>query len=187
VHATHLTNAEADRLARGGAVVGLCPITEANLGDGLFPAVRFVDGGGRFGIGTDSNVLIDAAEELRLLEYGQRLARRARNVLTLDGRPSVGGTLFRAALAGGTQALGAGEGGLRVGDAADVVSLDAAHPAFIGRDGDALLDGWLFAARGGAVDSVWRRGRKVVERGRHRRKAELVSAFARTLDRVLRA
>jgi formimidoylglutamate deiminase len=185
VHATHLTEAETDRLARGRAVVGLCPITEANLGDGLFPAARFLEAGGRFGVGSDSNVLIDAAEELRLLEYGQRLGRRARNVLASGKRPSVGGTLVRAALAGGAQALGVGEGGLRVGGAADLVSLDAAHPSFIGRAGDALLDGWLFAARGGAVERVWRRGRKVVEGGRHLRKPELVQAFARTLERVL--
>ena len=187
VHATHLTEAEIDRLARGSAVVGLCPITEANLGDGLFPAARFVGAGGRFGVGSDSNVLIDAAEELRLLEYGQRLSRRARNVLASGQRPSVGGTLFCAALAGGAQALGVGKGGIRVGAAADLVSLDAGCAAFLGRDGDALLDGWLFAARGGAVDGVWRRGRKVVAEGRHVRKVELVQAFARTLDRVLRA
>ncbi len=187
VHATHLTDAETDRLARGSGVVGLCPITEANLGDGLFPAERFVEGGGRFGVGSDSNVLIDAAEELRLLEYGQRLCGRKRNVLASGDRPSVGGALFRAALAGGGQALGVGRGGIQVGASADMVSLDASHPAFIGREGDSLLDGWLFAARGGAVDGVWRRGRKVVADGRHVRKADFVQAFARSLNRVLQA
>jgi formimidoylglutamate deiminase len=187
VHATHLTDAETDRLARGPAVVGLCPITEANLGDGLFPAGRFMEGGGRFGVGSDSNVLIDAAEELRLLDYGQRLVHLKRNVLASSECPSVGGTLFRAALAGGAQALGVGQGGIRVGASADMVSLDAAQPSLTGRGGDALLDGWLFAARGGAVDNVWRRGRKVVAGGRHLRKADLVQAFARTLNRVLRA
>jgi formiminoglutamate deiminase len=187
VHATHLTEAETDRLARGRAVVGLCPITEANLGDGLFPAARFLGRGGRFGVGSDSNVLIDAAEELRLLEYGQRIGRRARNVLAAGERPSVGGTLFGAALSGGAQALGSRGGGIGVGAAADMVSLDAGHPALVGRDGDALLDGWLFAARGGAIDRVWRRGRKVVAGGRHLRKAEFVRAFANTLRRVLSA
>ncbi len=187
IHATHLTNAETDRLSCGPAVVGLCPITEANLGDGLFPAARFVEAGGRFGVGSDSNVLIDAGEELRLLEYGQRLSGRARNVLASDERPSVGGALFRAASAGGAQALGVGRGGIEVGASADLVSLDAGHPALVAREGDALLDGWLFAARGGAVDGVWRRGRKVVEGGRHARKAEFVQAFARTLARVLGA
>ena len=187
VHATHLTDVEIDRLARGQAVVGLCPITEANLGDGLFPAARFVEGGGRFGVGSDSNVLVDAAEELRLLEYGQRLELRMRNVLASGDRRSVGGALFRAAQAGGAQALGVGEGAIQVGASADMVSLDACHPALMEREGDALLDGWLFAARGGAVDCVWRRGRKVVVGGRHVRKGEFVQAFAHALKRVLRA
>src|SRR6185312_9189200 len=140
VHATHMTEAETRAVTKSGAVVGLCPITEANLGDGVFPATWFE---GRFGIGSDSNVLIDAAEELRVLEYGQRLAHRARNVMAPGEGISTGGTLYRAALAGGTQALG-------IGEAADFVSLDTGHPALIGRDGDALLDGWVFAARGGA-------------------------------------
>ncbi len=187
VHATHLTDVEAERLAQGPAVVGLCPITEANLGDGLFPAARFMEGGGRFAIGSDSNVLIDAAEELRLLEYGQRLGQRRRIVLASKDRPSVGGALFRAAQAAGGQALGVGEGGIQVGASADMVSLDAGHPALLEREGDALLDGWLFATRGGAVDCVWRRGRKVVVGGRHVRRAECVQGFARALNRVLRA
>jgi len=187
VHATHLTDAETDRLARGPAVVGLCPITEANLGDGLFPAARFIEAGGRFGVGSDSNVLIDAAEELRLLEYGQRLGRRARNVLSSTDCASVGGTLYRAALDGGASALGGDGAGIAVGAPADLVSLDERHPAFFRREGDALLDGWLFAARAGPIDAVWRRGRKVVTGGRHVRKAEIVSAYARALDRVLRA
>src|SRR5690606_9105062 len=110
VHATHVTPQETARIAASQAVVGLCPITEANLGDGLFPAPDFVAAGGRFGVGSDSNVLIDAAEELRLLEYGQRLARRTRNVMARDAGGSTGGDLYRAALAGGGQALGV-EGG----------------------------------------------------------------------------
>ena len=187
VHATHLTEDETDRLARSGAIAGLCPITEANLGDGLFPAPRYLEAGGRLGVGSDSNVLIDAAEELRLLEYGQRLHHRARNVLASTHRPSVGGTLFRAALAGGGRALGVGEGGLRLGASADIVCLDGSHPAFQGKRDDTLLDAWLFAARGGAIDRAWRRGVKVVEGGRHRHRAALVEAFRRTLARVLDA
>ena len=185
VHATHLSVTETMRLAAGAAVVGLCPITEANLGDGIFPAARFIEAGGRFGVGSDSNVLIDAAEELRLLEYGQRLSARARNGLASAGRPSVGGTLFSGALAGGARALGVEQAGLVVGAAADIVALDSGHPAFCGRDGDALLDGWLFAARGGAIRSVWRRGDKVVEEGRHRLKDDLVWKFRRAMGRVL--
>jgi len=178
VHATHMTDAETAALAKSGAVAGLCPITEANLGDGIFPAAAFVASGGRFGIGSDSNVLIDAAEELRLLEYGQRLVRRERNVFAAREGASTGGTLYRAALAGGMQALGAGE-------AADFVSLDIEHPALNGREGDALLDGWIFAARGGAVDCVWRRGRKVVRRGRHRTRDAIAERYRAALARIL--
>jgi formimidoylglutamate deiminase len=178
VHATHMTQSETAALAKSGAVAGLCPITEANLGDGLFPAAAFVAAGGRFGIGSDSNVLIDAVEELRLLEYGQRLVRRERNVFAAREAASTGGALYRAALAGGAQALG-------VGEAADFVSLDIEHPALAGREGDALLDGWIFAARGGAVDCVWRRGRKVVRRGCHRTRDSLVDRYRAALARIL--
>jgi formiminoglutamate deiminase len=156
VHATHMDAAETAALAASGATAGLCPITEANLGDGLFPAVDYLDRGGRFGIGSDSNVLIDLAEELRLLEYGQRLIGRAR------GRLGSGADLFKAAQAGGARALGVARSGLEVGASADIVSLNTDHPALAGKAGDALLDGWIFAARGGAVASVWRRGVRVV-------------------------
>jgi len=187
VHATHMSEAETDRLAASGATAGLCPITEANLGDGVFPAARFLSEGGRFGIGSDSNVLIDAAEELRLLEYGQRLTRLGRNLLAEPSRPSTGARLFEAALDGGARALGQGPAGLAVGAAADIVALDAAHPSLAGRAGDALLGAWIFAARGGAVERVWRGGRKVVEAGRHVNRDEIVRGYRRTLDRVLSA
>jgi formiminoglutamate deiminase len=182
-----MSEAETDRLAAAGAVAGLCPITEANLGDGLFPGPRFLTAGGRFGVGSDSNVLIDAAEELRLLEYGQRLAGRARNLLARSERPSVGAALFAGALAGGAAALGQAGTGLAEGASADIVALDADHPSLIGRSGDALLDGWIFAARAGAVDRVWRRGESVVEAGRHVRRAGIVQRYRRTLERVLAA
>src|SRR6202012_1820756 len=121
VHATHMTEEETLHLARSGAVAGLCPITEANLGDGIFPAPDYVTAGGRFGIGSDSNVLIDAAEELRTLEYAQRLKLRARNALASQTGSSTGRSLFDRALSGGFQALGAPEFGIRPGASADLV------------------------------------------------------------------
>ena len=187
VHATHMSDAETDRLAVSGAVAGLCPITEANLGDGVFPGARFLAAGGAFGVGSDSNVLIDAAEELRLLEYGQRLTSRARNVLASAGRTSTGATLFAGALRGGAQALGQAQAGLCEGAPADIVGLDADHPSLAGRSGDALLDGWIFAARAGAVDQVWRYGRKVVEGGRHLQKDAIAQRYRQTLAKVLSA
>jgi formiminoglutamate deiminase len=165
IHATHMTADETARVAAAGAVAGLCPITEANLGDGIFPAREFLGASGRFGVGTDSNVLIDAAQELRQLEYAARLRHQARNVLAEGG--STGAALFAGALAGGAQALGQPHAGITAGASADILTLAEDHPAFIGRDGDRLLDGWIFAARDGAIDCVWRHGEKVVTAGRH--------------------
>jgi formiminoglutamate deiminase len=166
VHATHITDAERAAIVRSGAVAGLCPITEANLGDGLFPARDFLAEGGRFGVGSDSNVEIDAAAELRLLEYSQRLAHRGRNLLADGAGQSTGASLYRGALAGGGQALGRPSAGLAVGAAADIVSLKADDPAFAGRTGDAILDSWIFGG-GRRVDCVWRGGVRRVEGGRH--------------------
>ena len=180
VHATHMTAAETDRLAKTGAVAGLCPITEANLGDGIFPAVDFVAAGGVYGLGSDSNVLIDAGEELRLLEYGQRLERRARNLLGRGG--ATGDALWRDAVAGGARALGAASG-IAAGHAADIVSLAADHPAFVAREGAALADAVVFAR--GAIDRVWRRGAVVVTGGRHVARAGVERRYAATLAALL--
>lgn len=184
VHATHVTSAEAHRLAASGAVAGLCPITEANLGDGLFPAEPFLAAGGRFGVGSDSHVLIDAAEELRWLEYGQRLAGRGRNLIPRTAGESSGMALFCGALAGGAQALGA-EHGLGEGRPADFVTLDAAHPGLVARSGTALIDGWIFAAGRAAIDTVWRRGVKVVSGGRHHAREAVAARYGACLARLL--
>jgi formimidoylglutamate deiminase len=168
IHATHMTATETAALAQSGAVAGLCPITEGSLGDGIFPARAFLDAGGRFGIGTDSNVLVGVADELRQLEYGQRLKHRERNVLSRGPGASTGRALFDTALAGGGQALAQPIVGLQPGARADIVTLDTTHPSLAGRRGDAVLDGWIFAGCSGAVDCVGVGGDKVVEGGRHR-------------------
>jgi formiminoglutamate deiminase len=185
VHATHMTDPEMIGLAKSGAVAGLCPITEANLGDGIFRAREFAGARGRFGIGTDSNVLLDAAEELRLLEYSQRLTHRMRNVLTSDGDHSTGRSLFDAALRGGTQAVGTRIAGLAVGASADVVSLDLGHAALLGRQGDALLDSWIFGAGRAAIDCVWRGGRKLVVGGRHTQRGTIAARYRHALRGLL--
>ena len=184
IHATHLTDAETDALAASGAVAGLCPITEANLGDGIFPALRFLEAGGRIGTGTDSNILIDPAQELRGLEYGQRLAHQGRNVLASDTHPSVARRLFSATVDGGAQAMGIAPG-LAVGHAADFVTLNAAHPALHGRKGDQLLDSWIFAARNSCVDSVWKRGQQLVSAGHHKDCADLTGRYLKVVDRIM--
>lgn len=185
VHATHMTETETLALAKSGAVAGLCPVTEANLGDGIFPAAAYLAAGGRFGLGTDLNVLIDPAVELRSLEYAQRLTHRARNVLASAPGCSTGRELFDRALAGGAQALAAEPAGLRAGVAADLVSLDPNHPALCGRAGDLLLDSWIFASRCGAVDGVWRHGEKLVENGRHMNRDRIATRYRETMKRVL--
>jgi formimidoylglutamate deiminase len=182
VHATHMTESETRRLARSGAVAGLCPITEANLGDGIFPAEAYLAQGGRFGLGTDSNVQIDPAAELRALEYAQRLSGRSRNVLAREAGRSTGRDLFDAVLRGGAQALGVAAG-LVEGTPADIVTLDASHPSMAGRRGDALLDSWIFA--GGRIDCVWRWGRKVVEGGVHKARARTAGRYNAVLRGVL--
>ena len=184
IHATHLTEAETDTLAASGAVAGLCPVTEANLGDGIFPAVRYLDSGGRVATGTDSNILIDPAQELRALEYSQRLAHRARNLLGSDQYPSVARRLFQATLDGGAQALGH-QHGLAAGMPADIVTFDENHPALCGRTGDFLLDSWIFATRTSCIDSVWRGGLKVVSDGRHRHHDAVCDRYRKALDRIL--
>ncbi|OWR01120.1 formimidoylglutamate deiminase [Sphingopyxis witflariensis] len=183
VHATHMTPAETAALAGTGAVAGLCPITEANLGDGLFPAEAFLAAGGRYGVGSDSNVLIDASEELRLLEYGQRLMRRGRNMLAGGEGRSTGADIYAASVDGGAAALGV-TGGLAVGAAADIVSLDLGHPSLAGKRDDELLDAYIFAAGRSALDGVWRRGEQVVSRGRHKDRAAIVAGYVATLERL---
>jgi formiminoglutamate deiminase len=183
VHATHMSPDESRRLAASGAVAGLCPITEANLGDGVFPAPDYLAAGGVLGLGSDSNVLIDAAQELRMLEYSQRLAIRARNVVADGPGSSCGGSLYRRALFGGRRATGgAAASGLSVGASADIVALRSDE---VSRAGDAWLDHWIFAARDRLVDDVWRRGRKVVSNGEHVARAQIERRYRQVLSRVL--
>lgn len=185
IHATHTTSEEVSAFAKTGAVAGLCPMTEASLGDGIFPAREFLDAGGLFGVGTDSNVLIGVADELRQLEYGQRLKHRARNVLSGGAGHSTGRTLFDDALAGGGRALAQPIAGLTPGARADIVTLDIAHPSLAGRARDAVIDGWIFAAGSGAIDCVWAGGNKVVESGRHQLRQAARERFNATVRRLV--
>ncbi len=183
IHATHLTDAETDRLAASGAVAGLCPVTEANLGDGIFPAERYLAAGGRIATGTDSNIQIDAGYELRAIEYSQRLSLRRRAILSPEGA-SVGETLFAAALAGAGQALGVATG-IAPGAPADIVSLNMNHPSFAGATADTFLDRWIFAGRTGAIDCVWRAGALQVARGRHRAAEVIANHYNKSMGRLL--
>lgn len=166
VHATHLDAAEAAAVSRSGAVVGLCPSTEANLGDGLFDAARHVQAGGHWGIGSDSHASVDAAEELRLLEYGQRLMQRQRNVLASTMHAQVADALWLGAVTGGAQASGRAIAGLAVGQQADMVAI--ADPSFDALTPEQTLASLVFAnQRRDAIRDVWVGGHVRVQNGRH--------------------
>jgi formiminoglutamate deiminase len=183
IHATHMTPAETKRLAASGAVAGLCPQTEANLGDGIFEGARYLAGNGRLGIGTDSHIRVDVAEEIRTLEYSQRLRDRARNVLGRDSA-STGRLLYGEALSGGAQALQRKAGRIAAGQIADLIALDADHPVLAGRTGDRLLDSWLFSGDRTCIDSVWVAGRKVVSGGRHTARDAIAPRFMAAMRRL---
>ncbi|MGJ7918759.1 formimidoylglutamate deiminase [Massilia sp. LXY-6] len=167
VHATHLSDGEVAALAASGAVAGLCPTTEANLGDGLFPLAPYLAAGGVFGIGSDSHVSQSPVEELRWLEYGQRLARRQRNIAVDDACRDVGTYLWRQALRGGAQTSGRAVGRLAAGRRADLLVLDGAHPNLDGLDTGEVLGRFLFCGNDNLVRDVLAGGRWVVRDGRH--------------------
>jgi formiminoglutamate deiminase len=187
IHATHMTAGETEAVARAGAVAGLCPLTEASLGDGTFNGAAFLALGGRFGVGSDSNIEIDAPGELRQLEYSQRLAHRARNVMTTAEGESTGSRLFAEAHGGGAQALGHPIGELAAGRRADIVVLDADHPDFASASTGHWLDAWVFSAGRSAVQTVFTSGEKVVEDGHHVRRHEIRARYHATIKRLLDA
>lgn len=182
IHATHMTEVETRNVAGRGAVAGLCPLTEANLGDGVFNAPLFLSEGGRFGIGSDSNIRISVADELCQLEYSQRLHLKARNVIA-EPSGSTARRLFDGAVEGGGAALGAPVG-LMVGGAADLVSLDVSAVPYLA--GDKILDHWMFAG-GVRPDCVWVGGVKLVEDGRHVRRTAINKRFKATMQQLLEA
>lgn len=187
IHATHMTPEETEALARSGAVAGLCPLTEASLGDGIFDGARFLAARGRLGIGSDSNIQVDAAAELRQLEYGQRLSLRARNVFASYEGESVGRHLLETALTGGAQACARPVGSIDVGQRADFVLLDGDHPDLAVGEGDHWLDAWIFLAGRAAVRDVLIGGERIVADGRHRDHDRLSRRYVTTVKRLLAA
>jgi formimidoylglutamate deiminase len=185
VHCTHMTEHETRDLARRRAVAGLCPTTEGNLGDGLFRLVEYLDAGGHFGIGGDSHVSQSPVEELRWLEYGQRLVHRRRNIAATEARPSVGATLWRRATEGGSRALGRTMGVIAPGARADFLVLDAEHPNLAGREGESLLDALVFAGNDRLVRHVAVSGTWLVRDGRHRDAAAVAERYKRVVTRLL--
>jgi len=181
IHCTQMTPQETEALALSGAVAGLCPITESSLGDGIFDGVRWSDSGGAIAIGSDSNIRISLSEELRTLDYSQRLRDGTRAALASPEK-STGRRLFDEALKGGAQASGRKTGHIEVGAWADMFSLDTTSEHLWGRDKDTALDAWIFAGNDRLVRDVWSAGRHMVTDGEHVRRAQIVAAYKRTID-----
>ena len=184
IHSTQMTPDETVRLAQTGAVAGLCPITESSLGDGIFDGMRFVGAGGRYGVGSDSNIRISLAEELRTLEYSQRLKHRGRAMLATPDK-STGRVLHEAVCAGGAQAAGRSSGAIAPGMLADLVALDAGHIDLAGRSGDTLLDTFIFAGDSSMVSDVWSAGRHMVKQGRHIAREAITSAYRKATAQLM--
>ncbi len=181
IHCTQMTPDETVRLARSGAVAGLCPITESSLGDGIFDAVRWVDHGGAFAVGSDSNIRISLSEELRTLDYSQRLRDGTRAALASPDK-STGRRIYDGILRGGAQAAQRHSGRIEVGCWADMLSLDTTSEHMWGRTGDTGLDAWIFAGDDRLVTDVWSAGRHMVQGGIHTKRAQIVGAYKRTID-----
>jgi formimidoylglutamate deiminase len=184
IHATHMTAAETEALARSGAIGGLCPTTEANLGDGTFPAVDWMRHGGAIAIGSDSHITVSPAEDLRMLEYSQRLRDRTRNALAAGPGQSTGRTLYEAALKGGARSMRHPAGAIAPGYRCDVTVLDAGHPLLAGRSGDAVLDTWIFSGGNALVKDVFVAGRHVVKDRHHIHEETIAENFRAALRRL---
>lgn len=185
VHATHSTHAELKAVAAAAAVIALCPTTEANLGDGLFPLPAWLAAGGAFAIGSDSHISLSPVEELRWLEYQARLSSKHRNVLATDDEASSGAMLWRRACTAGTRAAARTIGAIEAGRRADIVVLDTNGPLFVGREDDDLIDTFLFAGTGHEVRDVMVAGRWLVQEGRHFAETAIAAGYKRAMNRIL--
>ena len=179
VHATHLDDAEVRGIARSGATVAICTTTEGNLGDGLFPLRAYLDAGGRWGVGSDSHISVSPVEELRWLEYGQRLLSRHRNVIADADEASVGKTLLRGVAESRASATGFDEGD------DELLQLDAEAPQFAGATADDIADRWIFAGNRNLVREVRIGGETLVADGRHRDRDEIAARYREAVSTLL--
>ena len=183
IHCTQMLSHETEGLARSGAVAGLCPITESGLGDGIFDGVHWLENGGAIAIGSDSNIRISLSEELRTLDYSQRLRDHSRAALATSDK-STGRRLFDAINTGGASVSARNNGALAVGKLADMMALDADTVDLTGRTGDTILDCYIFAGDDRMVGDVWSAGRHMVTGGKHVKREAIVSAYARTMKEL---
>lgn len=184
IHCTRMLPHETEALARSGAVAGLCPITESNLGDGIFDGVRWLAQGGAISIGSDSNIRISLSEELRTLDYSQRLRDRTRAALATE-QHSTARRILDAALHGGALSAGRKTGQIATGYLADLMALEGDHADLEGATGDTVLDMFVFAGDDRMVQEVWSAGRHMVQNGQHIKRAQIEHAY-RTAMRTLK-
>lgn len=184
IHCTHMTDGEIAALASSGIVAGLCPTTEASLGDGIFPLVKFFKAGGRFAIGSDSHISVSVVEELRWLEYVQRLVHRERTLIKQPENPSVGAVIFENAALGGAQALGRKIGKIEIGYRADFLVLDGALPFMEGKVRDHILDAAIFASNENPVKDVMAGGRWVVRNRHHKREEHILERYRKVMRKL---
>lgn len=184
IHATNISGAEISALSKTGAIAGLCPSSEANMGGGIFPLAACLEEGGRFAIGSDSNISVDPFEELRWLEYGQRLIHHGRAISHSDKIPSVGAFLYDHAIEGGRQSLGRAVGRIETGARADFVVLERNHPVLFDKVRDHLLDGAIFAGNVSPVRDVMVGGKWVVRQGRHEKEESAFHRYCQTLEKI---
>ncbi|MEK6216885.1 MAG: formimidoylglutamate deiminase, partial [Boseongicola sp.] len=180
IHATQMTPEETVSLAKTGAVAGLCPITESSLGDGIFDGVRWVDAGGKISVGSDSNILISLAEEMRVLDNSQRLRDNTRAALA-SADQSTGRRIFSGICEGGAQAANRGSGRIAIGEWADFLALDMDHVDLAGLQGDTILDSFAFTGNNSMVRDVWSAGRHMVQNGRHIRHDEITAVYRKAV------
>lgn len=185
IHATHMTPDETARMAKSGMVAGLCPTTEANLGDGIFECAEFLRSSGRISIGSDSHIDVGPASDLRQLEYSQRLRDLSRNVLARGPGQSTGRSLLEAVLTGGAQAMAQPVGKIAPGHRADIAVLDSDHPALIGRKGDQVIDSWIFSGGNACIRDVFVAGRQVVKDGQHINEAAIAKRFRAAVEKLM--
>jgi len=189
IHATHMTEQETKAVAMSGAVVAICPTTEANLGDGLFPLRPYLDQGGRIAIGSDSHISVSPVEELRLLEYGQRLKFRSRNITATPAQPHSGNNLYHNALKGGAQAAGLNAGAIEIGRRADLITLNPVSPLMVGTPDKYLLDRFIFSGSQSVVKDVMVGGEWLIRgenhAGNHKKKQDINQKFQITMEKLL--
>lgn len=184
IHATHINEQEQQGIIASKAIAGICPTTEANLGDGIFPTTEFLQANGTFAIGSDSHISVNPVEELRWLEYAQRLIKQQRAILASDEQVSVGRNLWQKAALGGAQSTSSNTGELAIGKQADLLVLNASKLALFAHDEQHLLDSVIFASQNNLVEEVMVNGHWVVTGGKHALEQESEHKFSEMLAKL---